>query len=102
MRKRALAAHLGYGAAVLIGMIATTAGRWIIDSACLVVPKQLVRGEFWMLAAALTGITYVICAAAIELPEIVSMAIAFVVGFGFRLPRRRSAGKSGSRGSRSP
>ncbi len=81
----ALAAHLGYGAAVLIGMIATTAGRWIIDSACLVIPKQLVRGEFWMLAAALTGVTYVICAAAIELPEIVSMAIAFVVGFGFRL-----------------
>jgi uncharacterized membrane protein YeiH len=81
----ALGAHLGYAAAVLIGMIATTAGRWIIDSACLVVPKQLVRGEFFMLAAALTGITYVVCAAAIELPEIVSMALAFVVGFGFRL-----------------
>jgi uncharacterized membrane protein YeiH len=81
----ALTAHLGYLAAVLVGMIATTAGRWIIDSACLVVPKQLVRGEFFMVAAALTGIVYVICAAALELPVIVSTAIAFVVGFGFRL-----------------
>ena len=41
----ALQAHLGYLAAVIIGVIATTAGRWIIDVACLVVPKQLVRGE---------------------------------------------------------
>ncbi len=81
----ALDAHLGYGAAVLIGMIATTAGRWIIDSACLVIPKQLVRGEFWMLAAFLTGVTYVICAAAIGLPVIASTIIAFLVGFGFRL-----------------
>jgi uncharacterized membrane protein YeiH len=81
----ALGAHLGYLAAVLIGMIATTAGRWIIDTACLVVPKQLVRGEFFMVSAALTGIAYVICAAALELPVIVSTAIAFIVGFGFRL-----------------
>ena len=49
----ALAAHLGYAAAVLIGIIATTAGRWIIDVACNVVPKQLVRGEFFVTAAAL-------------------------------------------------
>ncbi|HTZ56210.1 MAG TPA: TRIC cation channel family protein [Candidatus Acidoferrum sp.] len=81
----ALAAHLGYAAAVLIGMIATTAGRWIIDSACLVVPKQLVRGEFWMISAFLTGAVYVICAAALELPVIASTIIAFFVGFGFRL-----------------
>lgn len=81
----ALGAHLGYGAAVLIGMIATTAGRWIIDSACLVIPKQLVRGEFWMLAAALTGVAYVVCAEVIELSVVASTIIAFVVGFGFRL-----------------
>src|SRR5271166_6210306 len=54
----ALAANLGYLAAVLIGIIATTAGRWIIDVACNVVPKQLVRGEFFVTAAALTGIAY--------------------------------------------
>ena len=81
----ALAGHLGYGAAVLIGIIATTAGRWIIDIACNVVPKQLVRGEFFVTAAALTAIAYVICNQAYGLPVIASTAIAFVVGFGFRL-----------------
>jgi uncharacterized membrane protein YeiH len=81
----ALGAHLGYMAAVIIGVIATTAGRWIIDIACNVVPKQLVRGEFFVTAAALTGIAYVICAETLELSVVVSTAIAFVVGFGFRL-----------------
>ena len=81
----ALAAHLGYGAAVLIGIIATTAGRWIIDVACNVIPKQLVRGEFFVSAAALTGIAYVVCDQALGLPVVASTAIAFFVGFGFRL-----------------
>jgi uncharacterized membrane protein YeiH len=80
-----LAAHLGYAAAVLIGIIATTAGRWIIDVACNVIPKQLVRGEFFVSAAALTGIAYVVCDQALGLPVVASTAIAFVVGFGFRL-----------------
>jgi uncharacterized membrane protein YeiH len=81
----ALAAHLGYGAAVLIGIIATTAGRWIIDVACNVIPKQLVRGEFFVSAAALTGIAYVVCDQAFGLPLLASTTIAFFVGFGFRL-----------------
>jgi uncharacterized membrane protein YeiH len=80
----ALASHLGYFAAVVIGMIATTAGRWIIDVACNVVPKQLVRGEFFMTAAALTGIAYVVCDQ-LSLPVLTSTTIAFFVGFGFRL-----------------
>jgi uncharacterized membrane protein YeiH len=81
----ALAVHLGYAAAVLIGIIATTAGRWIIDSACLVVPKQLVRGEFWVTAAGLTGIAYLLCNQVWGWSAMVSTAVAFVVGFGFRL-----------------
>ncbi|HEY2554476.1 MAG TPA: TRIC cation channel family protein, partial [Candidatus Cybelea sp.] len=81
----ALAAHLGYAAAVIIGVIATTAGRWIIDTACLVVPKQLVRGEFFMMAAILTGTVYVILNAGMGVSVIVSTLIAFFVGFGFRL-----------------
>lgn len=81
----ALGAHLGYFAAVIIGVIATTAGRWIIDSACLVVPKQLVRGEFFVTAAILSGVTYVVCAEQLGLSIIFSTAFAFVVGFGFRL-----------------
>jgi len=81
----AIATHLGYLAAVLIGIIATTAGRWIIDGACLVVPKQLVRGEFFVTAAALTGIAYLIFNQTFNLDIIPSTAIAFFVGFGFRL-----------------
>jgi uncharacterized membrane protein YeiH len=81
----ALDAHLGYLPAVLIGVIATTAGRWVIDVACNVIPKQLVRGEFFVTAAALTGIAYVICAPYLGLSVITSTAIAFFVGFGFRL-----------------
>jgi uncharacterized membrane protein YeiH len=81
----ALAAHLGYFAAVLIGIIATTAGRWIIDVACKCVPKQLVRGEFFVTAAALTGIAYLVCDQLFGLNLILSTAIAFLIGFGFRL-----------------
>lgn len=81
----ALAAHLGYAAAVLIGIIATTAGRWIIDIACQVVPKQLVRGEFFVLAAALTAVAYLVCNQGFGMSVTVSTAIAFVAGFGFRL-----------------
>lgn len=81
----ALAAHLGYLAAVIIGIIATTAGRWIIDVACNVVPKQLVRGEFFVSAAALTGIAYVVSSQTFGWSDIASTGVAFVVGFGFRL-----------------
>jgi len=81
----ALDAHLGYIPAVVLGVIATTAGRWIIDVACKVVPKQLVRGEFFVSAAALTGTAYVVCVAGLGLSVIPSTAIAFFCGFGFRL-----------------
>ncbi|HEY3675076.1 MAG TPA: TRIC cation channel family protein [Candidatus Tumulicola sp.] len=81
----ALATHLGYFAAVLIGIIATTAGRWIIDVACNCVPKQLVRGEFFVTAAALTGIAYLVCDQTFHLDILVSTGVAFLIGFGFRL-----------------
>ena len=81
----ALAANLGYAAAVLIGVIATTAGRWIIDIACNCIPKQLVRGEFFVTAALLTGIAYLVSNQTFGLSVIPSTAIAFFVGFGFRL-----------------
>jgi uncharacterized membrane protein YeiH len=81
----ALSVHLGYAAAVIIGVIATTAGRWIIDLACQCVPKQLVRGEFFVATAAGTAIVYLLCNQVFGLDTIPSTAIAFVFGFGFRL-----------------
>ncbi len=81
----ALAANLGYFAAVIIGVIATTAGRWIIDIACNVVPKQLVRGEFFVTAAVLTGVVYLICNQTLGLSLISSTGIAFLAGFGFQV-----------------
>jgi uncharacterized membrane protein YeiH len=80
-----LDAHLGYVAAVIIGVIATTAGRWIIDVACQCVPKQLVRGEFFILAAILTGVVYVVCKQALNFDAVLATASAVVVGFGFRM-----------------
>ena len=78
----ALNAHLGYIAAVIIGVIATTAGRWIIDGACLCVPKQLVRGEFFVLTAAMTGILYLVCLDGFHVDIVPATAIAVVFGFG--------------------
>ena len=81
----ALAAHLGYAAAVIIGIIATTAGRWIIDIACNVVPKQLVRGEFFVRRRRADRDRLRHMRPGLGLPVLASTAIAFVVGFGFRL-----------------
>ncbi len=80
----ALGAHLGYAAAVIIGIVATTAGRWIIDVACNKIPKQLVRGEFFVVSAALTAVAYVICDQ-LGVAVIPATIIAFFIGFGFRL-----------------
>jgi uncharacterized membrane protein YeiH len=81
----ALDAHLGYVAAVLIGVIATTGGRWIIDVACNVIPHQLVQSRFFVVTAALTAILYLVMREAIGLSVIVSTIVAFIFGFGFRL-----------------
>src|SRR5271166_3385562 len=81
----AVDAHLGYVAAVLIGVIATTGGRWIIDVACNVIPKQLVRGEFFVGTAALTAMLYLVCHEAFGWSQTASTAAAFLFGFGFRV-----------------
>jgi uncharacterized membrane protein YeiH len=77
--------HLGYIAAVIIGVIATTGGRFIIDISCGVIPQQLVRGGFFVLTAILTATLYLVCREAIGLTILTSTVIAFVFGFGFRL-----------------
>ena len=81
----AVDAKLGYVAAVLIGVIATTGGRFIIDVACNVIPKQLVRGEFWMLTAAATAVLYLLLNETFGLSQAVATTIAVLFGVGFRL-----------------
>ena len=81
----AVAAHLGYFAAVIIGVIGTTGGRFIIDISSGVIPKQLVRGGFFVLTAAMTAALYLLLREAMGMSVILSTGIAWVFGFGFRL-----------------
>lgn len=81
----AVDAKLGYVAAVLIGVIATTGGRFIIDISCNVVPKQLVRGEYFVLTAVLTAALYLVCHEVFGWSEFWATALAVCFGFGFRL-----------------
>jgi uncharacterized membrane protein YeiH len=81
----AVDAHLGYAAAIIIGVIGTTGGRFIIDIACNVIPKQLVRGHLFVLTAALTAALYLVLHEAMGASVVLSTGIAFVFGFGFRL-----------------
>ncbi|HTJ27335.1 MAG TPA: TRIC cation channel family protein [Candidatus Limnocylindria bacterium] len=83
--QKAIDAHLGYIAAVLIGVIATTGGRFLIDLACGLPPKQLVRGEFFVLNPALTAMLFLVCRASFGLSLIPATAVAVVFGFGFRV-----------------
>lgn len=77
--------HIGYFAAVLIGVIATTGGRFIIDISCGLVPKQLVRGEFFVLTAVLTAVLYLNLRYLFHVDVWPSTIVAAVFGFGFRL-----------------
>ncbi|MGB6061219.1 MAG: TRIC cation channel family protein [Candidatus Aquilonibacter sp.] len=77
--------HLGYGAAILIGVIGTTGGRWIIDVSCMRIPKQLVRGGFFVFTAAATALLYVILRFTLGIDIVISTAIAVLCGFAFRM-----------------
>jgi uncharacterized membrane protein YeiH len=77
--------HLGYLPAVLIGVIATTGGRFIIDIACNVIPKQLVRGEFFVGTAAATALLYLLLHESAGLSQALATGIAVLAGFSFRL-----------------
>jgi uncharacterized membrane protein YeiH len=77
--------HLGIVAAVLIAVIGTTGGRFIIDIACGLPPKQLVRGEFFVLNPVLTALLYLGCRDLAHLPIAAATAIGVLFGFGFRI-----------------
>lgn len=82
----ALQAHLGYFAAILIGTIATTGGRSIVDLVCGVTPLPFVRGgHLYMLSAVLTAVLFLVCFEALGWTLLTSAIVTFAVGFGFRL-----------------
>lgn len=83
--QKAVDHHMGFLAAVFIGVIATTGGRFIIDIACGLVPKQLVRGEFFVGTAVLTVIVYLAARYSLGMGVPAATAVGFFIGFGFRL-----------------
>src|SRR5262245_27317799 len=78
---KALDADLPYIAAVLIGVIGATAGRFVIDVSCGLPPKQFVRGEWFVGTAVLTSVVYLVCAESLDLSIWPATLIAFAVGF---------------------
>lgn len=70
--------------ALAIAVIAPTAGRFLIDVTSGVTPKQFVRGEWFIATAVGAGLIWILLDAA-GVPYWVSVAIAFLAGFVFRV-----------------
>jgi len=70
--------------ALLLAVVAPTAGRWLIDVSCNVPPKQFIRGEWFVAIAALTGLVWII-ADSLGAGEWLAAGIAFVIGFTLRV-----------------
>jgi len=80
----ALKAHLPILAAVVIGIIGPTTGRYFIDVTSGVTPKHFVKGELFVGTAVLASVVYIMCYFA-GLSFIHGALIAFAVGFTFRI-----------------
>ena len=82
--QKAEMAGLPVVAVLAFAVIAPTAGRWYIDVSCGVVPKQFIRGEWFVATAVLTGAIWLLCFG-LGLNGWGSAGISLVVGFTFRL-----------------
>jgi hypothetical protein len=80
----ALKANLPVLAAIVIGIIGPTTGRYFIDITSGVTPQQFVKGEWFVGTAVLSSVVYVICFFA-GLSFVHGALIAFAVGFTFRM-----------------
>jgi uncharacterized membrane protein YeiH len=80
----ALQAKLPYVSAVLIGIIGSTAGRFLVDLSCGVTPKLFVRGEWFVGTAVLASVAYIVCDAGLKLSIWPASLISFVIAFLFR------------------
>ena len=80
----ALRAGLPALAAIVIGIVGPTAGRYFIDITSGVTPAHFVRGEWFVGTAVLTSAVYVVCYWS-GLSLVPASLISFAVGFTFRL-----------------
>ena len=81
----ALAAGLPDIAAIAIGVVGPTAGRFLIDITAGKSAKQFVRGEWFVGTAVLTSLVYLLCAKYFGLTQWPATLISFAIGFLFRL-----------------
>lgn len=70
--------------AVLIAVVASTAGRYYIDVTSGVTPKQFIRGEWFVTIAALTGLVWILTFWATDNTWI-ALGVAFVLGYSVRV-----------------
>jgi uncharacterized membrane protein YeiH len=85
---KALETSLPAVAAVLIGVVGPTAGRFFIDLISGVTPQHFTRGEWFVGTAAVTSVVYILGYAA-GLSIWPATILAFIVGFGIRFGARR-------------
>ncbi|GAA1826255.1 trimeric intracellular cation channel family protein [Agromyces salentinus] len=71
--------------ALAMAVIASTAGRFLIDVVSGVPPKQFVRSEWFVATAAGTGLVWILLDEMTGLPYWATVLIAFAVGFTFRI-----------------
>ncbi|MCU0258141.1 MAG: TRIC cation channel family protein [Solirubrobacteraceae bacterium] len=69
---------------LLLAVIGPTAGRWYVDVSSGVPPKHFVRSEWFVATAALTGLAWLIADAA-GASTWLAVAVAFVIGYVFRV-----------------
>jgi uncharacterized membrane protein YeiH len=70
--------------ALLLAVVAATAGRWLIDVSCNVPPKQFIRGEWFVTTAVLTGLVWIVVDS-LGAGEPFAAGAAFAVGFTLRV-----------------
>jgi len=80
----ALKANLPILAAVVIGIVGPTTGRYFIDITSGVTPKHFVKGEWFVGTAVLASVVYIACYFA-GLSFIHGALVAFAIAFTFRM-----------------
>jgi len=70
--------------ALMLAVVAATAGRWLIDVSCNVTPKQFIRSEWFVTTAVLTGLVWIV-ADSLGAGEPLAAGAAFAVGFTLRV-----------------